>query len=115
VHCRDRACRAEFWHVTSPIANPFVTRCEDTMATCPECDAEMEVDEFDVDKGDQLSCPECGSNLEVVGLSPLELDLAVDDDDDEDPDADEEKEGEAGDDDEDDDDEDDDEDEDEVE
>ena len=54
------------------------------MATCPECDAEMEVDEFDVDKGDQLSCPECGSNLEVVGLSPVELDLAPDEDDDDD-------------------------------
>ena len=37
------------------------------MATCPECDAEIEVDEFDVDKGDQLSCPDCGSNLEVTG------------------------------------------------
>ena len=35
------------------------------MATCPECDAEIEVDEFDVDKGDQLSCPDCGSNLEA--------------------------------------------------
>ena len=46
------------------------------MATCPECDAEIEVDEFDVDKGDQLSCPECGSNLEVTSLSPIELDLA---------------------------------------
>ena len=34
------------------------------MASCPECDAEIEVDEFDVDKGDQLSCPECGSNLD---------------------------------------------------
>ena len=54
------------------------------MATCPECDAEIEVDEFDVDKGDQLSCPECGSNLEVVGLSPIELDLAPEDDDDDD-------------------------------
>ena len=41
------------------------------MATCPECDAEIEVDEFDVDKGDQLSCPECGSNLEGTGLSPI--------------------------------------------
>ena len=50
------------------------------MATCPECDAEIEVDEFDVDKGDQLSCPECGSNLEVIALSPLELDVAPDDD-----------------------------------
>jgi len=53
------------------------------MATCPECDGEIEVDEFDVDKGDQLSCPECGSNLEVVSVSPLELDI-VDDDDEED-------------------------------
>ena len=52
------------------------------MATCPECDAEIEVDEFDVDKGDQLSCPECGSNLEVVGMAPLELDLAPEDDED---------------------------------
>lgn len=54
------------------------------MATCPECDAEIEVDEFDVDKGDQLSCPECGSNLEVTSLSPLELDIASDDDEDDD-------------------------------
>jgi alpha-aminoadipate carrier protein LysW len=46
------------------------------MATCPECDAEIEVDEFDVDKGDQLTCPDCGSNLEVTGLAPIELDLA---------------------------------------
>ena len=54
------------------------------MATCPECDAEIEVDEFDVDKGDQLSCPECGSNLEVTGVSPIELDLAPEDEEDED-------------------------------
>src|SRR5258708_8820492 len=58
------------------------------MATCPECDAEIEVDEFDVDKGDQLSCPECGSNLEVTGLSPLELDLAADEDDEDEDDDD---------------------------
>ena len=47
------------------------------MATCPECDADIEVDEFDVDKGDLISCPECGSNLEVTTTSPLELE-AVD-------------------------------------
>ena len=62
------------------------------MATCPECDAEIEVDEFDVDKGDQISCPECGSNLEVTSLSPIELDLAPDDDDDDDEDDDEDEE-----------------------
>src|SRR5437868_5252264 len=67
----------------------------ETMATCPECDAEIEVDEFDVDKGDQLTCPECGSNLEVTGLSPMELDLAPED---EDEDEDEEEGEEEGDD-----------------
>ena len=46
------------------------------MATCPECDAEIEVDEFDVDKGDLISCPDCGSNLEVTSTSPVELELA---------------------------------------
>ena len=56
------------------------------MATCPECDAEIEVDEFDVDKGDQLSCSECGSNLEVTGLSPVELDLAPEEDEEEESD-----------------------------
>ena len=59
------------------------------MATCPECDADIEVDDFDVDKGDQLSCPECGTNLEVTGLSPIELDVAPDDDEDDEDDADE--------------------------
>ena len=62
------------------------------MATCPECDAEIEVDEFDVDKGDLISCPDCGSNLEVTSTSPLELEPADDDDDDDDDD--EEKEDE---------------------
>ena len=60
---------------------------------CPECDAEIEVDEYDVDKGDLLSCPECGSNLEVTGIAPIELDVAGDEDD-EDEDDEDEKEGE---------------------
>ena len=76
------------------------------MATCPECDAEIEVDEFDVDKGDQLSCPECGSNLEVVSLSPIELDVAPDDDEDEDDDDDDLEDEEGDDEDEDEDEED---------
>ena len=61
------------------------------MATCPECDAEIEVDEFDVDKGDLISCPDCGSNLEVTSTSPLELEPADDDDDDDDDDEEEMK------------------------
>ena len=64
------------------------------MATCPECDAEIEVDEYDVDKGDLLSCPECGSNLVITGLSPFELDIAGDEDDDDDDEDEEKVEGE---------------------
>ena len=44
--------------------------------TCPECDGEVQVDE-DVDKGDVVECPDCGTSLEVVGLDPIELDVAV--------------------------------------
>jgi len=54
------------------------------MAACPECDADIELDEYDVDKGDLISCPDCGTNLEVTGLSPVELVLAGDGDDDDD-------------------------------
>lgn len=55
--------------------------------TCPECDADVHVDD-DAEKGDALDCGECGSELEVVGLYPIELsvveDEPFDDDDDED-------------------------------
>ena len=54
------------------------------MTNCVEYDAGIDVDEFDVDRGDQLSCPECGTNLVVVSLNPVELDLVSDDDDDDD-------------------------------
>lgn len=46
------------------------------MATCSECGADVDVDEFDVDRGDQLSCLECGANLVVFGLSPITLELS---------------------------------------
>ena len=62
------------------------------MATCPECDAEIEVDEHDVDKGDQINCPECGRTLEVVGLAPVELDLAPGEEDEKDEEDEEEEE-----------------------
>src|SRR5436190_249452 len=68
--------------------NPMIIE-ERVMATCPECDAEIEVDEFDVDKGDLISCPDCGSNLEVISITPVELEMADDEDDDEDDDDDE--------------------------
>ena len=57
------------------------------LATCPECDADIHVDE-DMDKGDIVECVECEVRLEVVGLDPIELDAAPDDDADDDYDDD---------------------------
>jgi alpha-aminoadipate/glutamate carrier protein LysW len=65
-------------------------------ANCPECDSEIDVDEMDVDIGDELSCSECGALIRVASDSPLELELADEDEDedldDEEDDADEEEE-----------------------
>jgi alpha-aminoadipate carrier protein LysW len=50
---------------------------------CPECEAEVQVDE-DTDKGDVVQCPDCGSSLEVVGLDPIELDVTMEEEEEED-------------------------------
>jgi len=79
-------------------------------AICPECDSPIDVDEFDVDIGDELTCSECGSFLRVSSDSPLEFEVADEEDDLDDEEEEEEEkvvdeEEEADDDDEDDDDE----------
>ncbi len=61
-------------------------------AICPECDSPIDVDEFDVDIGDELTCSECGSLLRVASDSPLEFEAVDEDDDLDDEDDDEEKE-----------------------
>jgi alpha-aminoadipate carrier protein LysW len=50
-------------------------------AICPECDSPIDVDEYDVDIGDELTCSECGSLLRVSSDAPLEFELADEDDD----------------------------------
>ena len=60
-------------------------------AICPECDSPIDVDEFDVDVGDELTCSECGSLLRVASDSPLEFEVADDLDDEDDDDDDEEE------------------------
>ena len=50
-------------------------------AICPECDSPIDVDEYDVDVGDELTCTECGSLLRVSSDSPLEFEIADEDED----------------------------------
>ncbi|MCU1338382.1 MAG: hypothetical protein JWO19_3963 [Bryobacterales bacterium] len=58
------------------------------MIHCPLCNAEIDVDEEELDEGDSLICEECGANLNVSGVSPLELTPDADKGDDEDEDED---------------------------
>ena len=56
------------------------------MATCPECDAEMEIEDDDLEEmevGDPWDCEACGSHLRVAALDPLEFDSDDEDDDEE--------------------------------
>ena len=43
------------------------------MVSCPECEADLDIETDEVDEGDVVSCPECGTDFEVVTSHPLEL------------------------------------------
>jgi lysine biosynthesis protein LysW len=60
------------------------------MATCPECDAEIEIAEDDLEEmeeGDPWDCEACGSRLRVASLDPLEFDTDEEAEDEEDEEA----------------------------
>src|ERR1700726_1521535 len=50
---------------------------------CPECDAELDLDEDEVEEGEILSCPECDVELEVTQTHPVHL-IVISEDEDED-------------------------------
>ena len=45
------------------------------MVRCPDCAAEIDVDEDEVEEGEILSCPECEVELEVVQTHPVHLNV----------------------------------------
>lgn len=62
------------------------------MATCPECDAELNIDDDDLEDmeiGDPWDCDACGSRLRVSSLDPLEFESDEEDDDEEEEDGEE--------------------------
>jgi len=56
------------------------TKEEVNVAYCPECEADIELEE--VEKGEIVNCPDCGADLEVVGTDPVELELAPEEEED---------------------------------
>ncbi len=70
------------------------------MATCPECDAEIVIDDDDLEEmeaGDPWDCDACGSRLRVTTLDPLEFEGDDEQDDEDEEDAEKETEAAADD------------------
>ncbi|MBC7925649.1 MAG: hypothetical protein H7039_08335 [Bryobacteraceae bacterium] len=54
---------------------------------CPVCNAALDLDEDELDEGDEFTCEECGAELAVTSKEPLEIEPVSDaEDDDEDED-----------------------------
>lgn len=63
---------------------------------CPACEADLDLDEEQLQEGGIVHCEDCGIRCEVVNLHPLELekvpgDEDEDDDEDDDDDLDEDE------------------------
>lgn len=52
------------------------------MAHCPECEADIDMEEDEVEEGQTLDCPECGAELEVISTNPLEFNSLMDEEED---------------------------------
>lgn len=51
-----------------------------TAVECVECGAEVQMEE--VVLGEIVQCEECGAELEVVGVDPVQVDLAPEEEED---------------------------------
>jgi len=59
------------------------------MANCPNCDAILDVEDDELDEGDELTCEECGANVAVTSTDPIELETVDDDEEDDEDEEDE--------------------------
>jgi len=66
-----------------------------SMALCPECETDLDLDEDELEEGEIVSCPECGTDFEVVTTNPLELNPVEELDEDEEEDMKDEDEEES--------------------
>ena len=62
------------WGAVSQSRSGIEIRGGTIMAACPECAAELELD--NAEQGEIVPCPECGAELEVLGTNPMTLGLA---------------------------------------
>jgi lysine biosynthesis protein LysW len=46
------------------------------MTRCPECQADLELDGYELDVGETIHCPECATELRVTASEPMSVALA---------------------------------------
>jgi alpha-aminoadipate carrier protein LysW len=59
---------------------------ETEMVNCPLCDAVVDIEEDELDEGDEFTCEECGAELTVLSTDPLEIEPLSEGEDEEDED-----------------------------
>lgn len=45
------------------------------MSRCPECESDLELDDYDLDVGETVHCPECSVELRLTKSDPIEVEL----------------------------------------
>ena len=43
------------------------------MSRCPECENDLELDDYELDVGETINCPECSEELRIVKSDPVEV------------------------------------------
>ncbi|MGH9773845.1 MAG: hypothetical protein ACRD50_02735 [Candidatus Acidiferrales bacterium] len=75
--------------MTTPLYNTLL-ECQQVaqggrpVVRCPKCDAEIDVDEDEVEEGEILSCSECDAEMEVIQVHPVKLNVISEEDEDDD-------------------------------
>lgn len=46
------------------------------MTRCPECECDLELDDYELDVGETVNCPECSAELRVLTTDPMTVALA---------------------------------------
>jgi alpha-aminoadipate carrier protein LysW len=41
------------------------------MTRCPECECDLELDDYELDVGETINCPECSVELKIVTADPV--------------------------------------------
>jgi len=45
------------------------------MTRCPDCESDLELDDYELDVGETINCPECAVELKITSAEPVTVAL----------------------------------------